>query len=241
MKFNIQHQTEYSRIELILRSFFGFLYIVLPHAFLLLFVGLWGAILTFISFWSILFTGRYPQSFFEFQVGLIRWNTRVNARIWNLADDYPAFGINADDPKVEIDIPYPANLSRGLQIIKLLFGGFYVGIPHGFILMFRYIWAYILAFVAFWVVLFTGKYPEAWHEFIVGTMRWGTRVTLYLYYMSDDYPPFSARPDDDAPSAAADIPPANPTPAPEPTPEPPADGGGEDANAESTGAEENKE
>ena len=200
MRFEIKYQESFSRLELILRTLFGGLYIVLPHAFLLFFVSLWGAILTFISFWSILFTGRYPESFFEFQVGLIRWSTRVNARMWNLADDYPAFGINATDDHVDIQIKYPERLSQGLAIIKLLFGPLYVGIPHGFILIFRILWTYILVFLAFWAVLFTGNFPKSWHEFIVGTLRWNTRVNLYLGYMTDDYPPFSGRPDPDSES-----------------------------------------
>ncbi len=75
--------------------------------------------------------------------------------------------------------------------MKLLFGWIYVGIPHGFMLFFRSLWNMILIFLAFWVVLFTGKFPQSWHEFTVGTLRWSNRVTLYLAYMTDDYPPFT--------------------------------------------------
>ncbi|MGB0392197.1 MAG: hypothetical protein ACPGD5_11555, partial [Salibacteraceae bacterium] len=82
MKLTITHQETYSRGELLLRSFFGIFYIILPHIFLLLFIQLWGSILQFISFWVILFTGRYPQSYFEFQVKALRWNLRVNARVY---------------------------------------------------------------------------------------------------------------------------------------------------------------
>ena len=201
MKFTINYQESYSRGELLLRTFFGFFYIMLPHLFLLIFVSIWSAILTFISFWVILFTGRYPQSFYEFQVNLIRWNIRVNARLYNLSDGYPSFGINGTDEYTDVQIPYPENLSRGLQILKLLFGVIYVGIPHGFVLLFRSLWTQILAFLAWWVVLFTGKYPQSWHEFNVGTLRWSTRVNLYLSYMIDDYPPFSGREDDNSGAA----------------------------------------
>ena len=93
MKLTIQHQESYSRGELLLRTFFGWIYIIIPHAFILLFVSLWGAILQFVAFWVILFTGRYPQSMFEFQVGLMKWNLRVSARLYNISDGYPAFGL----------------------------------------------------------------------------------------------------------------------------------------------------
>src|SRR5258708_36812372 len=93
MTFNIKHAESLSRGELLLRTIFGIFYIYLPHGFLLIFVNLWGAILGFISWWIILFTGRYPQSFFEYQVGVLRWVMRLRARIFNLSDGYPAFGI----------------------------------------------------------------------------------------------------------------------------------------------------
>src|SRR6516162_5697458 len=106
MTFNIKHAESLSRGELLLRTIFGFIYIYLPHGFVLFFVALWGAILSFISFWIILFTGRYPQSFFEYQVGLTRWITRLRARQFNLSDGYPAFGVSSTDPAVTLDVEY---------------------------------------------------------------------------------------------------------------------------------------
>ena len=105
MKLTIQHQERYSRGELLLRTLFGWLYILIPHVFILVFVGLWGAILQFVAFWIILFTGRYPQSMFEFQVGLMKWNLRVSARLYNVSDGYPAFGVKSTDENTDLDIP----------------------------------------------------------------------------------------------------------------------------------------
>ncbi|ADR21670.1 membrane protein [Marivirga tractuosa] len=194
LTFDIKHQDRYSRGELLLRSFFGWLYIQIPHLFLLFFVGLWGAILRFISFFIVLFTGRYPESFFEFQVQLIRWQTRLNARIFNLADDYPPFGLDAKDEYIAVDVKYPERISRGLVLLRAFFGIIYVLIPHAFVLFFRLIWCQILVIIAWWVVLFTGEFPKSWHEFIVGTLRWQTRVNLYMWYMTDEYPPFTGKP-----------------------------------------------
>ena len=191
MTFNIKHAESLSRGELLLRTFFGFLYILIPHGFVLIFMGLWGAILSFISFWIILFTGKYPQSFFEYQVGLIRWQTRLNARFYNLADGYPAFGIDAKDEAIQVDVPYPQSTSRGLTILRLLFGWLFVWLPHGFVLLFLGIGVNIAVFIGWWVILFTGRLPEGLHNFITGFMRWSTRVGLYMSYMTDTYPPFS--------------------------------------------------
>ena len=193
MKLTVKHQETYSRGELILRTLFGGIYIALPHMFLLFFVQIWAGILIFISWFSILFTGRFPQSFFEFLVGVYRWSLRVNARMYNLSDGYPAFGVDATDEFTSLEVEYPETLSRGHLLLKTFFGGLYCALPHGFILVFRILWGLILWFLAFWVVLFTGSYPAGWHEFNVGTIRWATRVNLYLYFMTDDYPPFSAK------------------------------------------------
>jgi hypothetical protein len=193
MQLTITHQDSYSRGELLLRTFFGFFYITLPHAFLLMLFGIWSAILTFVAFWVILFTGRYPQSFYEFQVKMIRWNVRLTARRMNLSDGYPAFFPDGSDNLTAFDIPYPENLSRGIALVKAFFGWLYCAIPHGFVLIFRLLWGGILTFIAWWVVLFTGKYPQSMHEFNVGTIRWLMRVQMYLSYMTDEYPPFSGR------------------------------------------------
>jgi hypothetical protein len=193
MKLTINYQESYSRGELLLRSFFGIFYILLPHAFLMIFFGIWSSILSFIAFWSILFTGRYPQSFFEFNAGMQRWSLRVNARVYNLADGYPSFGVNGTDEHTSLEIPYPETLSRGLLIVKVMFGLLYVFIPHIFILYFRIIWGAILGFIAFWSILFTGRYPQSFFEFQVGTLRWMTRVNLYMGLMTDEYPPFSGK------------------------------------------------
>ncbi|MEN8157982.1 MAG: DUF4389 domain-containing protein [Bacteroidota bacterium] len=191
MKLTINHQEHYSRGELLLRTIFGWIYIILPHFFVLMFVGLWGSILQFVAFWVILFTGRYPQSMFEFQLGLLKWNNRVTARMYNISDGYPAFGIDASDEYTDLTVPYPEKVSRGLTLVRFLFGIFFVSLPHYFILYFRAIFVGLLVFIAWWAVLFTAKYPKDMHDWAVGQIRWQTRVSLYLMYMTDTYPPFT--------------------------------------------------
>jgi hypothetical protein len=191
MKLTIQHQDSYSRGELLLRTFLGWLYIYIPHGFLLLFVGLWGAVLQFVAFWVILFTGTYPEPMFQYQVKLLQWSLRLNARIYNLSDGYPAFGLEGADDHTVLAVPYPEKVNRGLTLLRLFFGIFYVGIPHGFILLIRGFFVGILLFLAWWMVLFTAKFPGRFHEWSVGQIRWQTRVNLYLMFMTDTYPPFT--------------------------------------------------
>ena len=191
MKLKIQYQDSYSRGELLLRTFLGWLYIFIPHGFLLFFFGLWGLVLQFVAFWVILFTGTYPDTMFHYQLKLLRWNLRLNARIYNLSDGYPGFGLDGTDDRTELSVPYPEHVSRGLTLLRLFFGIVYVGIPHGVILFFRTIFVSILQFLAWWAVLFTARYPERFHEWSVGLIRWQLRVNLYLMFMTDTYPPFT--------------------------------------------------
>ncbi len=96
------------------------------------------------------------------------------------------------DHPVTLTVEHPEKLSRGILILKVLFGGLYVGIPHGFCLFFYGIAVSVVVFIAFWAILFTGKYPQGMFNFVVGYMRWGLRVNAYWSnLLTDEYPPFS--------------------------------------------------
>lgn len=95
---------------------------------------------------------------------------------------------------VVVDIAYPEKLRRGLAVLKLLFGWLYAGIPHGIILWFYGVAVSVVTFIAFWVILFTGKYPRGMFDFALGLLRWQMRLTAYMSLMRDEYPPFHGRP-----------------------------------------------
>ncbi len=193
MNMVIQRQEKYSRGELLLRSFFGVFYIMIPHLVVMVFIGIYTQILSIIAWWVILFTGKYPLGWFETQVNMLKWSIRLYARLWNLSDGYPAIGLNGTDDKTSLEVEYPETLSRGLLLLRTFFGFFYVMIPHGVVLYLRMIASQIIMFIAWWVVLFTGSYPESMHEFNVGTIRYMIRLSLYLGNMTDKYPPFSGK------------------------------------------------
>ena len=96
----------------------------------------------------------------------------------------------------ELSIEYPENLSRGKLLLKVLLGWAYVGIPHGIMLVLYGIASSVVTFIAFWVILFTGKYPKGMYDFVGGDMRWSWRVGAYwLLSLRDEYPPFSGSPE----------------------------------------------
>ncbi|MCP4678706.1 MAG: DUF4389 domain-containing protein [Deltaproteobacteria bacterium] len=193
MLLSIERQESYSRGQLLLRTIFGGIYIALPHVIVLSICNLWTAILGFVAWWAILFTGRHPESMFEWQVKIRCWVYRLNASLYNMIDSYPAIGPNGTNDQVTVDIPYPESMGRGLLLVKTFFGAIYCGVPHAICLYGRLIATAFLNFLAWWSVLFTGNYPAGWHEFNVGTFRWMLRFDMYLNNLSDDYPPFTGK------------------------------------------------
>lgn len=94
---------------------------------------------------------------------------------------------------VTFQLAYPESLSRGTLLLKSFFGWLYVGIPHFFLLMFYGIAVCVVMFIAWWAILFTGKYPKGMFDFVVNYWRWALRVNVYLMLMSDAYPPFTGK------------------------------------------------
>ncbi len=192
LKFNVTHQASYSRSELLLRTFLGWLYIAIPHYFLLMFYVIWFMIALFVSWWIILITGKTPAFYYKTVLGLYKWIIRLYARIFNLSDGYPSFGPDGLDDKTELHFEH-IHIGRGQLLLRSFFGWLYVGIPHLICLYVRIFASAILLILAWFAVLFTGAYPSSWHKFNVGTLRWATRVYLYLIFFLDKYPPFSGK------------------------------------------------
>ena len=91
----------------------------------------------------------------------------------------------------QLSVEYPEKLSRGWLLLKVFFGWLYVGIPHGICLGLYGIAVGVVTFIAFWAILFTGKFPKGMFDFVVGFYRWSNRVGAYLSLLRDEYPPFS--------------------------------------------------
>jgi hypothetical protein len=192
MNFDIERQDSYSRGQLLLRSFFGFFYIMIPHIFVSFFYGIVLMVIGIIRFFSILFTGKFPRNVHDNMVKISRYNIRLTSRIYNLRDGYPPFGLETEDPGMTFDMPYVEKVSRGRLILRWLFGVFLL-IPHLFVLIFRIYGVMFVNIYAFFVVLFTGEYPKGAFDFVVETLRWNLRINNYLTFYTDDYPPFTGK------------------------------------------------
>ena len=189
----VTHQAEYSRGQLLLRAFLGIIYLILPHAVCFVLLGVVLNFCAIIAWFAILFTGSYPARIYSFVTSVYQWSVRWLARVTNLMDGYPAFGMGNKEDGVSMEIARPAISSRLHCVLRIL-APIYVGIPHGVCLLLRQIAGIILFVAGFFAVLFTGKYPKSMHDFQVGNLRWGMRVMAYITMLSDRYPPFSGKP-----------------------------------------------
>jgi len=135
----------------------------------------------------ILFRQKYPKWWFNFNVELIKFSTRVFSYLFLLRDEYPS---TDEDQAIHINIPYPnveKDLVNWMPLVK-----WFLAIPHIIVLCFLGIGAIIAVIIAWFAILFTGTHPKGIHDYIVGVMRWSLRVEAYaLLLTTDEYPPFS--------------------------------------------------
>jgi len=134
----------------------------------------------------LLFRQKYPRWWFDWNLAITKFATRIGAYMTLLRDEYPS---TDEDQAVHLEIPYPdtAQLSRGLPLVK-----WFLAIPHLIVLGFLSIAVLVCVIIAWFSILFTGRYPESMREFVVGFFRWELRVAAYAFLLTTDkYPPFT--------------------------------------------------
>lgn len=89
--FDVPRAERQSRFRLFIR-----LAAILPNQIVFFFVQVAWFFTTFISWFAILITGKYPRGFFKFSVGVLRWQMRAYAYLFLLRDEYPPYSVNAD-------------------------------------------------------------------------------------------------------------------------------------------------
>jgi membrane protein YdbS with pleckstrin-like domain len=135
----------------------------------------------------IVFRQRYPRWWFDFAREFARFGLRVGAYFGLLTDQYPS---TVEQQSVHLEIDYPdveQDLNRWLPLVK-----WFLAIPHYVVLAVLWVGAIITIVIAWFAILFTGRYPRGLFDYVVGVARWTLRVEAYAFLLvTDDYPPFT--------------------------------------------------
>lgn len=146
-----------------------------------------GGLIILPTFLMILFRQKYPRWWYDWNLNLVRFGTRVSTYFSLLRDEYPS---TDEEQAVHVDFPYPdakVDLNRWLPLVKWL-----LAIPHYIVLFFLGIAAFVCIVIAWFAILITGRYPRGLFDFVVGVYRWNLRVAAYAFLLiTDRYPPFS--------------------------------------------------
>jgi hypothetical protein len=149
-----------------------------------------GGLLFFGPLLMILFRQKYPRWWFDWNLELQRFTNRVWAYVALMDDRYPS---TTDHQSVHLDYDYPdaaRDLNRWLPLVKWL-----IALPHYIVLIFLDLAAVAVLIVAWFAIMFTGRYPRGIFNFVEGVIRWNNRVLGYaLTLVTDRYPPFSLAP-----------------------------------------------
>jgi hypothetical protein len=145
-----------------------------------------GGLLFFPALLMILFRRKYPRWWFDWNLELLRFSNRVSAYIALLRDEYPS---TDEQQAVHLDVRYPdaeRELNRWLPLVKWL-----LAIPHYIVLFILGIATFFAVIIAWFAILFTGRYPRPLFDLVVGFFRWQNRVLAYaILLVTDTYPPF---------------------------------------------------
>src|SRR5450432_392696 len=146
-----------------------------------------GGLLFLAPLLMIVFRQKYPRWWFDWNLELQRFTNRAAAYLLLMDDRYPS---TTDHQSVSLDYDYPdvaRDLNRWLPLVK-----WFLAIPHYIVLAILNISGVVAVIVAWFAILFTGRYPKGIFDFVEGVIRWNNRVIGYACTLvTDRYLPFS--------------------------------------------------
>ncbi|MGN6721031.1 MAG: DUF4389 domain-containing protein [Marmoricola sp.] len=166
--------------------------LAIPHFIVLYLVGIAATICTIIAWFAGVITGRIPTGLLGFIAGYHRYQLRIMTYVYFMRGAYPSFALSSEmidprtDPMVAIDFAPEEKRSR-LTIFFRLF----LLIPQIIVLYIVSIAAAVCSFIAWFAVIILGRWPSGLLDFVLGVLRWSTRVSAYGSLLTDKYPPFS--------------------------------------------------
>ena len=140
--------------------------------------------LAIVYWFSVVFTGSLVPGIREFALFYLRWRARATSYQALLVDPYPPFSDSAYPTGIDVDAPVGARDRLSIAFRPVL------AIPHLIALFFLLIAWVAISIVAWFAILWTGRYPAPLYAIAAGALQWLLRVEAYLLLLVDEYPPF---------------------------------------------------
>lgn len=203
-------------------------FMVIPLMLVGIFYVLGAYIVTFIAWFALVFTGRYPDGMYNYNAGVIRFMARVNGYFNLLTDDYPEFGLD-DDPGYPIRTliePPLAEYSRMKALFRII-----LLIPVALLSYVMGLISGVVSFISWFAILFTGRFSDGLYKPLRAALAYQTKAAAYFLLVTEDWPPFWVDEEEEAPRFGGELGPgaapyapavaADPYAAQEPPPPPP--------------------
>lgn len=203
----VAYQADHVEKQSRLITFFRGL-LVIPWLVVGIFWGLGALVCTFIAWFAIVFTGRYPQGLYDFNAKAHRFAARVNGFYYLMSDQWPPFdGDEHPEYPVRLVIPSPqpsySRWKTGLRfilVIPVLIVAYLLGLLIGLVVILSWI-----------VIVITGKHPKGLFDVLKLGLAYTARAGVYYSLITETYPPISADDGGEAPPRQQY---GEPTPAP---------------------------
>jgi hypothetical protein len=165
--------------------------LAIPHLILLYVLLIVAELAAVVGWFAILFTDTLPPGIGTFIAGVHRYQWRVITYVLFLRESYPSFTLPSGytDPGGDpawFNVTPPQSYTRIAVLLRIIYA-----IPQLIFGIVMVIGLYVAWIIAFFAVLFTGRWPEGLRKFVVGVEFWATRVSAWYFLLADPYPPFS--------------------------------------------------
>ncbi len=161
------------------------LFLFIPHA---IWWSLWSIVIFFaaLAAWLVgIFTGRVPDSLHAFMAQYVRYTNHIYGYLWIAANPYPGFMGNTGYP-VDVEIAAPVTQSRLTIFFRLI-----LVIPAAIVNNVLQYVAYIVAILAWFLALFTGRMNKGMEDLLAYILRYQSQTYGYMLLLTQRYPSFS--------------------------------------------------
>ncbi len=183
VRLHVERQETYSRLMPLIKWWL----LLIPQFIVLYVLALVAGLASFVAFFAVLITGRYPRGLFNFVVGVQRWSFRVGAYFLFMRDPYPPFAL-APDPAFGLtyEVDYPEDgINRWRPLVQWLLILPYLIIAQVLVYVALIVWIF-----AFFTIVFTRKYPAGLFNMVHVALNWNARGNAYSGFLVKKYPPF---------------------------------------------------